>query len=160
MTFVRAEYIWLPSTFRRLPRSRKSDTLAGCRDLAICTPSSLHFLNSFRRSDLRNSDHFPLFISIVSSMDIPISGSDRFICERADSIKFTYVAVLTEPMVDQNVKESVKTLTQMSMRDADSSIPKSLSRIRNKCKPWWNEECTDAVKNKNLQHLLEVPRHS
>ncbi|GBN35438.1 hypothetical protein AVEN_38324-1, partial [Araneus ventricosus] len=112
--------------------------------LALCTPSLAPYLNFRVRIDLRDSDHFPIFLDRVNVGSNDAQRPTRYLFLRADWTNFALRALITRNMVEgENLNEVVTLVTKTIISAADASIPKSgLSFPKNR-KPWWNKYCTD-----------------
>ncbi|GBO08904.1 putative RNA-directed DNA polymerase from transposon BS [Araneus ventricosus] len=113
-------------------------------DLALCTPSLAPYFNFRVGVDLRDSDHFPIFLDRVNVGSNDAQRPIHYLFHRADWTNFTLRALITRNMVEgENINEVVNLVTKTIISAADASIPKSgLSFPRNR-KPWWNKYCTD-----------------
>ncbi|GBL75632.1 putative RNA-directed DNA polymerase from transposon X-element [Araneus ventricosus] len=113
-------------------------------DLALCTPSLAPYFNFRVGVDLRDSDHFPIFLDRVNVGSNDAQRPTRYLFHRADWTHFALRALITRDMVEgENLNEVVNLVTKTIISAADDSIPKSgLSFPKNR-KPWWNKYCTD-----------------
>ncbi|GBM16649.1 hypothetical protein AVEN_222415-1 [Araneus ventricosus] len=121
-------------------RSRTCHSL----DLALCTPSLAPYFNFRVGVDLRDSDHFPIFLDRVNVGSNDAQRPTRYLFHRADWTNFALRALITRDMVEgENLNEVVNLVTKTIISAADDSIPKSgLSFPKNR-KPWWNKYCTE-----------------
>ncbi|GBL80024.1 hypothetical protein AVEN_29042-1 [Araneus ventricosus] len=112
-------------------------------DLVLCTPSLAPYFNFRVEVDLRDSDHFPIFLDRVNVDSNDAQRPTRYLFHRADWTNFTLRALITRDMVEgENLNEVVNLVTKTIISAADASIPKSgLSFPKNR-KPWWNKYCT------------------
>ncbi|GBN56622.1 RNA-directed DNA polymerase from mobile element jockey [Araneus ventricosus] len=134
-------------TMEKTPTSINEVELSTLLDLSLCTPSLAPYFNFRVGVDLRDSDHFPIFLDRVNvgSNDAQYATAPiRYLFHRADWTNFTLRALITRNMVEgENLNEVVNLVTKTIISAADASIPKSgLSFPRNR-KPWWNKYCTD-----------------
>ncbi|GBL82596.1 hypothetical protein AVEN_263681-1 [Araneus ventricosus] len=113
-------------------------------DLALCTPSLAPYFNFRVGVDLRDSDHFPIFLDRVNVGSNDAQYPTRYLFHRADWTNFTLRALITRNMVEgENLNEVVNLVTKTIISAADASIPKSGLRSPKNRKPWWNKYCTD-----------------
>ncbi|GFS91163.1 putative RNA-directed DNA polymerase from transposon X-element [Trichonephila clavipes] len=116
-------------------------------DLTICSPSLLPNLNLSVENDLYNSDHFPVSLS----HDYDTGGKTfppTYSYSRTDWTLFTQLAVIPDAMVKtESVDTAVQEVTNVLIPAADLSIPKNLSHLFQRYKPWWNADCPTAYKN-------------
>ncbi|GBL52970.1 hypothetical protein AVEN_231904-1 [Araneus ventricosus] len=115
-------------------------------DLALCTPSLAPYFNF--GVDLRDSDHFPIFLDRVNVGSNEAQRPSRYLFQRADWTNFTLRALVTRDMVEgDNLNEVVNLVTKTIISAADASIPKSGLNFPKNRKPWWNKHCTDTIRN-------------
>lgn len=114
-------------------------------DLAICSPSLLPFYNFWVSNDLHNSDHFPIFLSLITNQSNSNHSVSRYIHEKADWITFTSLANITREMVQVDTNTALHNIINTIINAANSTIPRTSGKCKNR-KPWWNQECQDAKK--------------
>ena len=124
-----------------------------CIDLSI-SHSSLHLDYTWQvHEDTCGSDHFPIVLK--SCLDIPEEKLQRWQFHKADWVLFSELC-LTE--LNQNNYQSnedpVNLFTQTLHSIADRTIPKSSPTYSNKCKPWFDEECKQAIKTRNQAYRI------
>ncbi|GBM86908.1 hypothetical protein AVEN_207414-1 [Araneus ventricosus] len=132
-----------------LQRSRTFHSL----DLALCMPSLAPYFNFRVGVDLRDSDHFPIFLELVNVCSNDAQRPSRYLFHRADWTNFTLRVLITRDMVeDENLNEVFKLITKTIISAADASIPKSGLSFPKNSKPWWNKHCTDT--NRNARNIF------
>ncbi|GBM36867.1 hypothetical protein AVEN_82853-1 [Araneus ventricosus] len=114
-------------------------------DLALCTPTLAPYFNLRVGVDLRDSDHFSIFLYHVNVGSNDVQRPSRYLFHRADWTNFTLRALITRHMVESNnLHEVFNLVTKTVISAADASIPKSGRSFPKNWKPWWNKYCTDA----------------
>ena len=77
-----------------------------------------------------------------------IIKNPRCIYDKADWYTFTSNAIITPAMIQGDINKAVALITKNIIKAADKSIPQSSGRTGKHCRPWWNEECQLAKKEK------------
>ncbi|GBM81358.1 hypothetical protein AVEN_50818-1 [Araneus ventricosus] len=73
------------------------------------------------------------------------TNQPRFLFQRADWTVFSQLADITETTVSTaDISESVQYIANAITNASNSSIPKTLPRLRKFRKPWWNAACRDS----------------
>ncbi|GBM07294.1 hypothetical protein AVEN_187852-1 [Araneus ventricosus] len=124
-------------------------------DLALCTPSLAPDFNFKVGVDLRDNDHFPIFLDRVNVGSNDAQRPTRYLFHRADWTNFALRALITRNMVKgENLNEVVNLVTKTIISAADASISKSgLSFPKNR-KPWWNNYCTDTNRDQRAWNVF------
>ena len=113
-------------------------------DLSICD-ASLFLDFAWKVSDDRcGSNHFPILINNLKPQ--PNEASPRWILQKANWPLFSQLC-------EENLKEHdftidsdpIESFTNIIIQIADRCVPKSSGKRKKKYKPWFNEECRDAV---------------
>lgn len=91
--------------------------------------------------DTRGSDHYPLFVHSVDHKRGNRSRRSRWRYEHADWNKFAEVVARFSP-------ENVQQLEKAIIEAADTSIPRTSTKVGRKAVHWWTKEVEAAVKNR------------
>lgn len=112
------------------------------------------------------SDHFPVWIKFGVDMQLGGSngGAGRFNYQRADwDLFLEHMSTGIEEVDDQgNTEDWSKSFSNVVKNAAEKAIPIKRQRERNKMVPWWNQDCTDAIRarNKAFKRLCRRPIES
>ena len=119
-------------------------------DLSICTPDIHHLLNWDTESDLYDSDHYPIIIShSMSNQQIEIPK--RFNIKKTPWEEWqAYSDSVTLPTDFYNANEACREINEHILETANQYIHKTSGKLNSKYfNPWWNDECAQAIKNRN-----------
>ncbi len=104
------------------------------------------------------SDHFPIICKINVNSNPECFLQKKWMYEKAD---WNYFSKHCETNKDIVVEDSVETfsdsITKLIMEAATLFIPQRIAGQKNKNIPWWKEECSKAIKerNKTFKQLRE-----
>ena len=124
-----------------------------CLDLTIVSGkmSSLCEWNVMSDNNL-GSDHFPIICSLNFELYVQ-EGYDieRWCFGKADWNKFVKCCIeyCEDLSMDGDIDYCAGSVTAMITRAATASIPKKSISGKKKSVPWWNEECTRAIRDRN-----------
>ncbi len=128
-------------------------------DLAITTPSIMSDLSWYVHDDLCGSDHFPIILQ--NSKPGPSERIPNWKLNKADWTLFSRLcssslATTTVSCVEVN---PIEQFTKNLISIAESTIPKTSAFPKRQPKPWFNEECRAAIKErrKSLNNFKKVP---
>ena len=95
-------------------------------------------------SDLYGSDHFPIVLKI--SISLPDS-LPPWNFSRADSVKFDLLCKVNLTLdTIELYEEPIVLITDILCSIAKSFMPRTTAKEKERCKPWFNTECKDALK--------------
>ena len=118
-----------------------------CLDLSLCSPT-LHL--DFHWSVLDHfpySDHFPILLSPTSY--VPLPNPPRWCFDRADWHTFTSLSTIPIPPPPlPSISDMLHCFTTTILRAAYTAIPRTSRPYTSKCVPWWNSDCTKALRLK------------
>jgi len=127
------------------------------RNSVSCLDLTLVNMSNICEWDIKNdtnigSDHFP----IICSMDFDMYIQEGYVIERwcfpkANWEKFKELCIeYTERIsMEGDVNSCAAAVTSMIISAATTCIPKSTVNEKKKIVPWWNDECKNAIKNRN-----------
>lgn len=122
-------------------------------DLSLCHPSIFLDFKWKISDDLSGSDHYPIFIDTV--LPQPMDSFPRWVLHKANWPLFSQLC--EESLAEHNFNEDpnpIDTFTNIIIDIANKSVPKTSGKRKKKYKPWFNEECKDAIKAR--QHALNT----
>ena len=138
-----------------------SDSLAGKTEWEVCGVTTI------------GSDHYPIVVQLeMRTKTVAGGGTGKWIFEKAKWEK--YLIVSEENMLRIEKHDDVDILNEevsSAMYEAAmESIPRSKGKMRRKAVPWWTEQCSDAVKQRNkafrelkkshtFQNLIQYKEH-
>ena len=95
-------------------------------------------------SDSYGSDHFPIILKICVSLP---DALPRWNLNRADWVKFDRLCkeTLTLDTIEL-YEEQIVVFTDVLCNIAKSCMPRTAAKQKQRCKPWFNTECKDAMK--------------
>ena len=127
-------------------------------DLALCDPSVFLDFQFSVESDTYGSDHYPIILK--SNCPQP-EGFPRWKFRRADWELFKHLCStdLTEDILHE--ADPVAIFSDKLFNIAKQAIPMTTSKPKKVCKPWFNEECRNALneRKKALKKCKEYPTH-
>lgn len=109
------------------------------------------------------SDHYPIWCKInISASLVTENTGGRWILEKANWEKFLeksdrYLSQVSDGM-DIETLDSI--LKQGIVSAALESIPKSKGRTKKRVIPWWDDNCKEAVRNRNKAFKLVKRTHN
>ncbi|CAC5424832.1 unnamed protein product [Mytilus coruscus] len=108
--------------------------------------------------DQLGSDHFPVFTALnAKPVKNKVCTPQRWIYDKADWHRFT--TLCNEINIDNTKHDDIEifnqNLCEVVTKIADETIPKTSGTVhtRKNC-PWWNDDCTNAKKNKRHKHRV------
>ena len=116
-------------------------------DISLCT--SNFFLDFSWRvlPDLYGSDHFPILLENTAST--PQSRSPRWCLNKADRHLFSELSSSIRPLSDFHTCDAAAIYFTDALHSAAlQSIPRTSGRFPKRPVPWWNVDCTNAVREK------------
>ena len=115
-------------------------------DLSLCSPTIFTDVNFRVASDSYGSDHFPIILEIGVSLPDPLP---RWNFRRADWVHFIQLCreKLTLDTVEM-YEEPIVVFTDMLCNIAKETIPRSVTKPKKRCNPWFNKDCKDALKER------------
>ena len=130
-------------------------------DLAFCDPSLYLDFNWSVHNDLCGSDHYPTVLS--KPVATVVGDQRRWKLPKADWVVFRDLCSSSlSPTALLETSDKVKKFTSTLIEIADNSIPKTSGRRNAKQKPWFNEDCKSAIRNRKqaLKEFLSNPVQS
>lgn len=141
-------------------------------DLTIASPDILHLLQWQTLDDPNGSDHLPIIIkSYIETKTVQLYSHRIWKTTKADWKQFS---LSTESMSSTISNANYSSLVEVINESATISVPKFKNHNvhatdKGTCKPWWNEDCTQAVKarsqayikyknNSNLSNLIQYKK--
>ena len=130
-------------------------------DLSLCSPTIFMDFQWEVSHDQHGSDHFPIFIKSLAPQ--VADKSPNWKLHKADWTKFRELCALNitrETFQDKG--DLVSSLTACLTEAANLTIPKSSANSRHINKPWFTEECKDAVRQRKraLSKFTKQPTHA
>lgn len=118
------------------------------------------------------SDHYPVFCKIHVETDERIEEREaKWIFSKANWGKFEYLCEVESSKIDlnQDIEEIDEKFREVVLKAAYLSISKSKGKMKKKPVPWWSEECSKIVNERNkafkmlkrtynFQRLMEYKR--
>lgn len=98
------------------------------------------------------SDHYPVFCKICVETDERIEKREaKWIFSKAKLGKFDYLCEVESIEIDlnQDIEEIDEKFREVVLKAAYLSIPKSKGKMNKKPVPWWSEECSKFIKERN-----------
>ena len=116
-------------------------------DLSFCDPSLFLDFSWSVHGDLCGSDHYPVILSVASAQ--PSDGPERYKIHSADWTEYTSLCLteLQEDKISQS-GDPIDTFVRTLLDIADSSIPKTHAKPKRIHKPWFTDECQQAIINR------------
>ena len=118
------------------------------------------------------SDHVPTFVDISENIDYNIDISKKWKLDKANWKKFQFLLDNTQNVHNDNIDIYNENITAHIISSAEQAIPVSgiKAKIALKTAPYWNEECSTAIYNRNkarnkynkkntLLNRIEYQRH-
>lgn len=126
-------------------------------DLTFCSPSVALNYDWGVHPDLCSSDHFPIILKPTA----PAGGElkhRKWKINNADWPHFRELAVFSQDDLP-NIEEHTDYITEVIIKAAEKSIPKTSGKSRIAPAPWWNNDCKEAIKKrrKALNNFEKYP---
>lgn len=130
-------------------------------DLSICSPDLAPFLTWEVLSSSYGSDHFPILLSLPIKCPTPPTKSPR-LKYKLDNVNWSQFREIIDhkisllPLDPQGTEAScAEALAKSFIEAADEVFPmKTVGRINIPSPPWWDRDCTEAVKKRKLAELV------
>ena len=116
-------------------------------DLTLCDPDLFLSFKWDIDNDVWGSDHYPIFIR--STIPLPEENVPKWRLHKADWTKFKDLCeeeIRPELFVD--VEDSIELFTNILYSIAERTIPKSSTKPKKTSRPWFNDECKEAIKTR------------
>ena len=130
-------------------------------DLAFCDPSLYLNYTWSVHNDLCGSDHYPTILSQPDAR--AVDDCKRWQLKHADWGLFVDLCSsdLTSTVLNRS-ENPFKQFTTTLIDIASKSIPKTCGKLKIRQKPWFNEDCKSAIKNRKraLKKFLANPSRS
>lgn len=97
------------------------------------------------------SDHYPIGITFEMNNSVQLDGIRRWSVSKADWGKFTSCCdeEFSKIVMSEQIDEVNTSITTAIVKGASQAIGKSTSKKKIKMVPWWNKECSEAIKQRN-----------
>ncbi len=119
-------------------------------DLTLCSSTVLDELTWDIADNLYNSDHFPQIIGLKLTHTLSIPRFQNWNIKKANWNLFkTSLALPDINNLPHDVEEANTCITNAIIASAENSIPKFSPISNKKNVPWWNQDCSAAIKTKN-----------
>lgn len=116
-------------------------------DVALCTPDLFLSFSWNTIPDLHDSDHLPISISQIENYEQILP--ERWIHDKADWESFRSLCV--EELTTANIIQGEHPLERFATLLLDimkRTIPRSSGKKRKQRKPWFNDDCKNAINNR------------
>jgi hypothetical protein len=127
-------------------------------DLAMCDPALYLDFDFSVYADSCGSDHFPVILK--ASTTSPVSEAQRWKLHRADWSAFGVMCAneLRYEEVSEN-SDPVESFVKRLIQVANKTVPKTSDHPRKISKPWFNDECRAAIRERKeaLRRLAASP---
>jgi ribonuclease HI len=114
-------------------------------DLCVCCPSVAPLFEMAMHTDLCGSDHFPIFLKLVTNQMESIGRCAQWSLKRANWRLFTSLADLSPSREIADINSRVENVTSILTEAASRSIPETSTKPHRMAVPWWSEECKKAI---------------
>ena len=117
-------------------------------DLSICSSEVFPNFKYSTLSDLHGSDHFPIILEL-QNQNVQLDSHIRFKTEKADWQ--TYYEMTNMQIFEGNLPTLEIQLNEIEdkiITAATACMPMTSGKRNKPSKPWWNNECRDAVKER------------
>ena len=138
-------------------------------DLTICQPSVFLDFNCKVFENRHGSDHYPIQLTFNSSELPENERFRRWNFKKADWPKFKQLCQeqITENLfiidsVDMAVynNDKIRVFTESLINVASESIPMTTPNPTKKPKPWWDDKCKEAIKERNAAERKAKKHHT
>ena len=116
-------------------------------DLSLCTPDLFLNLNWRVSDDLHGSDHFPIIIS-ENNQNLNATTLPKWKFNKANWEKFAFLCIKNIKTKILSDPEPIILFTCILQTIMDDTIPKTKAKGSNMTKPWFDEECKEAIAKK------------
>lgn len=120
-------------------------------DLTLCDPKITPNLQWHVLPLLYGSDHFPIIVTNTLKLKYtqPTNNTDKWNLDKANWLAYT---IETEKLsIDlnnvNNIDSVIEIFTNNIKNIAQNTIGTKNQNKKNKCVPWWNTKCKEAIKN-------------
>ena len=116
-------------------------------DLSICDPTTLLDFSWRVGDDLCGSDHFPIFLENIGPP--LLENLQKWKLRKADwnSFQALCASKITSGCFD-DVEDPIDTFSSLLHSIADETIPKTSANPKRPNKPWFDEDCKQAIKQR------------
>ena len=124
-------------------------------DLTLCHPA-VYLDFSYRiEKDQHHSDHHPIFITVHSDIDPDADRIPKWNFKKADwsAFKRKCLEQINTEILDEDV-DKMKIFSSYLVDIASECIPKTSPFIKSKSKPWFDEDCINAKRERNKAERL------
>lgn len=131
-----------------------------CLDLSLCSPSLRLDFSWLVLDQTPSSDHFPILLSPTNYVPLPNPPRWRF--DRADWGTFTSLSHIPfSPSAFSSTTDLLNVFSVSVLSAALTAIPRTARSHTSKCVPWWNSDCTRALRVKRAAwRSYRFRRHS
>ena len=136
----------------------KKDGTRSALDVTLASCSVSMKLSWTVIEDCMGSDHLPILISLNEPAEREDITASKYLYKRADWTSFREASKqsFSKQLYDDNNSTYNNNIVKAIHDAAEKSIPKTRPNNRTKCVPYWNKECSDAVKKRNkAQHRMK-----
>ncbi|KAK6189067.1 hypothetical protein SNE40_005112 [Patella caerulea] len=127
-------------------------------DLTICSPVLFQDFTWRVNEDLCGSDHFPILID--NNGPSPVERPQRWKLHKADWALFESLCLFSfDPKELEDADEPMALFTSILQDVAEQAIPKTTTEPKRFNKPWYNNDCKSALKERDrmLRRLENHP---
>lgn len=116
-------------------------------DLSFCDPSLFLDFAWSVHGDLCGSDHYPIILSNTSAQ--PPDSPERYKIQSADWADYTFrcLSELQRDRICQS-EDPINSFVSTMLDIANSSIPRTHAKPKHVHKPWFTDECQQAIINR------------
>jgi len=129
-------------------------------DLSFCSSDCLLDFEYSVDQNLHDSDHYPILLGLNNS---PVLGDkpDKFDMKKANWKIFKEQTELdNDTNLNCSIDEHVDGITEVIMNAACAAIPVKRSSRRRIPVPWWNEDCENALRERQLAERALKRNHN
>ena len=129
-------------------------------DLSICFPSLLLDYDKKVHDDLCGSDHFPILLNNIGpDVDEPVS---RWKLNKTNWAEFK--TLCTTQLLEDTVRKAdapIESFASILRNIAEETIPKTATKSKKAKKPWFTDDCKNAIKQRKgaLRQFNNRPTH-
>ena len=128
-------------------------------DLSMCSPNLFLDFKWNVLDDLHGSDHFPIIIEPI--LPSPNESPPRWVLSKANWDLFSQLCeeeIIPDLFENENCARQISLFTEKINEIAHKCIPKSSGKSKKRRRPWFNEECNEAIKNRK-KALIKFQKH-